>query len=80
MHRSEPPPQANGSQPFVSPPQRFLHTAARRGAAPAFYVRDDAGWVPTSWSAYLDEVRQAACALVSLGVKPGDSIAVIGYN
>ena len=80
MQRTEPPPQANGSQPFVSPPQRFLHTAAHRGNAPAYYVRDDAGWVPTSWNAYRDEVRQAARALVALGVKPGDVVGVLGYN
>ncbi len=80
MQRSDPPPQANGSQPFVSPPQRFLRTAARRGKAPAYYVRGDAGWAPTSWNDYGDEVRQAARALVALGVKPGDAVGVLGYN
>jgi len=80
MRRTEQPSQADASQPFVSPPERFLHTAARRGSAPAYYVRDDAGWAPTSWNTYRDEVRQAACALVALGVKPGDSVAVLGYN
>ena len=72
--------EPNGSQTFVSPPQRFLDTAARRGNAPAYYVRDDAGWEPTSWNAYRDEVRHAARALVALGVKPGDSVGVLGYN
>ena len=38
------------------------------------------GWAPTSWSAYPDEVRQAARALIALGLKPGDVIALIGYN
>ena len=80
MLRKEPSSQANGIQPFVSPPQRFLDTAARRGSAPAYYVRDEAGWIPTSWNSYRDEVRQAARALVGLGVKPGDSVAVLGYN
>jgi long-chain acyl-CoA synthetase len=70
----------NGSQAFVSPPQRFLNTAAQRGSAPAYYVRDDKGWVPTSWNAYRDEVRQAARALIALGVKEGDVVAVLGYN
>ena len=65
---------------FISPPQRFLSTAERRGAAAAYYVREDKGWTPTSWSTYRDEVRQAARALVALGVKPGDAIAVFGYN
>ncbi len=80
QQRKEQASEANGSQPFVSPPQRFLDTAARRGNAPAYYVRDDAGWTPTSWNSYRDEVRQAARALVALGVKPGNSVAVLGYN
>jgi len=43
-------------------------------------VRTEKGWVPTLWSTYRDEVRQAARALIALGVKPGDAIAVWGYN
>ena len=80
MGRLSQAPKANGSKPFMSPPQRFLETAARRGNAPAFYVREEKGWVPTSWKAYRDEVRQAARALIAMGVKPGDAVAVLGYN
>ncbi len=80
MLRKEPASEANESQPFISPPQRFLNTAARRGNAPAYYVREDAGWVPTPWNVYRDEVRQAARALVALGIKQGDTVAVLGYN
>ncbi len=72
MGRMEPP-IANGSKPFISPPQQFLLTADRRGAAPAYYVRGEEGWTPTSWAAYRNEVRQAARALVALGVKQGDA-------
>jgi long-chain acyl-CoA synthetase len=54
--------------------------AARRGGAPAYYVRGAAGWTPASWNEFRDEVRQAARALVALGVKPGDAVAVLGYN
>jgi long-chain acyl-CoA synthetase len=72
--------QLDGSQPFISPPRRFLLTAARRGSAPAYYVRDERGWTPTGWDAYCGEVRQAARALVALGVKEGEVIAVLGYN
>ncbi len=73
-------PAAGDGQPFISPPQRFLQTAARLGTTPAYYVREDKGWVPTSWNVYRDQVRQAARALVALGVKPGDAVAVMGYN
>jgi long-chain acyl-CoA synthetase len=65
---------------FVPAPRRFLETAAQRSSAPAYYVRMEKGWVPTLWSTYRDEVRQAARALIALGVKPGDAIAVWSYN
>lgn len=68
------------SEGFVPAPQRFLETAARRGAAAAYYVREEKGWVPTPWFAYRDEVRQAARALIALGVKRGDVVAVLAYN
>ena len=80
MERSKPPPHADGTPPFVSAPQRFLDTAARRGSAPAYYVRGATGWMPTSWASYRDEVRQAARALVALGLKPGEVVAILGYN
>lgn len=79
MERSKPPPHADET-PFVSAPQRFLDTAARRGSAPAYYARGAAGWVPASWTSYRDEVRQAARALVALGLKPGEVVAILGYN
>ncbi|MGO9547095.1 MAG: AMP-dependent synthetase/ligase [Rhodomicrobium sp.] len=72
--------RAERSRPFVPAPQRFLDTAARRGTAPAYYVREEKGWVSTPWNDYRDEVRQAARALVALGVKPGDAVAVLAYN
>ncbi|MFZ1110010.1 MAG: long-chain fatty acid--CoA ligase [Rhodomicrobium sp.] len=74
------PPGADRSKPFISAPRRFLQMAARRGEAPAYYVRGTEGWTPTSWAAFGEEVRQAARALVALGVKPGDAVAVLGYN
>src|SRR5258708_12369765 len=80
MGRPAPATQSNGSQPFISPPRRFLNTAARRGTAPAYYVHDEKGWVGTAWNVYRAEVRQAARALVALGVKDGDVVAVLGYN
>src|SRR5271165_5782848 len=80
MGRHEQAFQANRNQPFISPPRRFLDTAARRGNAAAYFVREEKAWTPTSWNAYRDEVRQAARALVALGVKQGDVVAVLGYN
>ncbi len=74
------PPTKIKLQPFVPPAQRFLETAKRLGAAPAYYVRDAQGWSATSWNDYSGEVRSAARALVALGVKPGDVVCIFGYN
>ena len=40
----------------------------------------DGGWVSTSWSEYWQAVRGLAMGLISLGVQPGDSVALIGNN
>src|SRR5215469_16176989 len=80
MGRITPAAQFKPGSSLVPAPRRFLETAARRGNLPAYYVRTEKGWVPTLWSTYRDEVRQAARALIALGVKPGDAIAVWGYN
>src|SRR5262249_21374465 len=80
MQRFTPEARIDQSPSFVPAPRRFLDTAARQGKAPAYYVRTEKSWVPTSWSVYRDEVRQAARALIALGVKPGDAIAVWSYN
>jgi long-chain acyl-CoA synthetase len=58
-----------------------LHENKRiRPNAPAFYLKTGDHWVPTSWREYTDEVRQAAKALTALGVEPGGSVAILGFN
>ncbi|TAK74391.1 MAG: long-chain fatty acid--CoA ligase [Aquabacterium sp.] len=65
---------------FVSTPERFLATAARLGPRAAHYTRTDAGWQATSWTDFAAEVKQAARALVALGVRSGDAVAILGFN
>jgi len=65
---------------FMSIPARFLATSTRQASAPAYFVRDAAGWQPTSWQDYAAQVRQAARALVALGVQPGDAVCILGFN
>ncbi|HIV71517.1 MAG TPA: AMP-dependent synthetase/ligase [Candidatus Aquabacterium excrementipullorum] len=65
---------------FVPAPTRLLQTAQRLGTHPAYLVRDAQGWQPTSWQDYAREVRQAARALLSLGVQPGQAVAILGFN
>ena len=73
-------PQASSDHPFVSIPERLLRTSERQRKHPAYYVRDAAGWQPTSWGKYAAQVRQAARALVALGVQPGDAVCILGFN
>lgn len=58
-----------------------LHEHGRqRPNAPAYYEKRNNVWVPTSWEEYLQQVRQAAKALVALGFQPGQNSAILGFN
>jgi long-chain acyl-CoA synthetase len=37
-------------------------------------------WQPISWQEYADGVRHVAAGLISLGVCPGDRVAILGEN
>lgn len=65
---------------FVPPPLVMLRTAERLGAQPAYAVRTPQGWQHTSWQAYGAEVRLAARALLALGVRPGQAVAILSFN
>lgn len=72
-------PSAGGGG-FVPTPARFLVTARERGTDPAYFTRNDAGWLATSWQDYAAQVQQAARALVALGVQPGQAVCILGFN
>ncbi len=58
-----------------------LHENGRiRPNAPAYYEKIGSAWVPTSWKEYTNQVRQAARALVALGVEPGQNVTILGFN
>jgi long-chain acyl-CoA synthetase len=61
-------------------PARLFAQAERRPNAPAYYVRGPQDWEPTSYRTYADEVRQAARALLALGVGPGHTSCILGFN
>ncbi len=61
-------------------PSRLFHSAKLRPYAPAYYVKRGDRWVATSWKAYAGQVRQAGKALMALGLKPGDKVAMLGFN
>ena len=75
-----PPTNPDPMQGFVPPPQVLFETARRLGAHPAYHVRSASAWQGTSWQDYGESVRQAARALLQLGVQRGDAVAILGFN
>jgi long-chain acyl-CoA synthetase len=61
-------------------PARFLRQAARRPTTPGYWARRAGRFEATSWADYATEVRRAARALVALGVEPGGTTAILGFN
>jgi long-chain acyl-CoA synthetase len=73
-------PRLGPDQLFPSTPARLLHQAETRGSEPAYCVHDGSGWTATSWSDYAADVKKAARALIALGVKPDETVAILGFN
>lgn len=71
---------AAGDAAGVLTPQALIATAGRIPERPAYFVRDDTGWQPTSWATLLARVQQAARALVAIGVQPGQAVCILGFN
>ncbi|WP_068315484.1 AMP-dependent synthetase/ligase [Polycladidibacter hongkongensis] len=65
---------------FLSIPHAFLRNTKKLADKPAYYVRGPQEWEPTTWSRYGAQVRQAARALIRLGVHQGDSLCILSYN
>src|SRR3954464_12025646 len=59
----------------------FFETAARRPERAAVRFRSSPGtWTSIRWSKYATGGRRVARALLSLGVKAGDRVAICGSN
>jgi long-chain acyl-CoA synthetase len=65
---------------FETIPHKILATGSQRASDDAYAVRHGGQWVPTSWSAYSDQVRAAARSLIALGVQPGSAVSILGTN
>ncbi len=59
-------------------PSRLM--SRRESDAPAYYVRAPDGWKETPWRTYVSEVRGAAKAMMALGVEPGGTVTILGFN
>ncbi|MGB8931976.1 MAG: long-chain fatty acid--CoA ligase [Anaeromyxobacteraceae bacterium] len=67
-----------GSPPARSLIALFEATAARRGEAPAMRHKKGGRWVDVSWAELARRARNVSDGLASLGVAPGDRVAIIG--
>ena len=61
-------------------PHRLLQQAQTRPNAIAYQAKVDGRWQPTTWRAFVDEVRLAARALIALGFPRGGKVAILGFN
>jgi long-chain acyl-CoA synthetase len=66
--------------PVDTVPARLFALAARNPGRPAYHVRVDGQWQPSTWGAYAEEVTAVAQALAGLGVQRGHSICILAFN
>ncbi|RMG93680.1 MAG: long-chain fatty acid--CoA ligase [Deltaproteobacteria bacterium] len=61
-------------------PHAFLAQGRSRPDRPGAFVRRDGPFRPIPWRTYAGDARRAAAALVALGHRPGDIVAILGFN
>ena len=61
-------------------PHRLLGQAQTRPTAIAYQTKVNGRWQPTTWRAFVDQVRLAARALIALGFPRGGKVAILGFN
>jgi long-chain acyl-CoA synthetase len=64
----------------VSFPDLFYNQVERLGDKVALRHKDYGIWNRVSWQDYGRRVREAAAALISFGIAPGDRVSVLGNN
>ncbi|MEO1268530.1 MAG: AMP-binding protein, partial [Myxococcota bacterium] len=61
-------------------PSRLIQQAHAQPNNAAYYVKSGRSWVPTSWRDFEAQIRQATKALLSLGLRPGQAVGLLGFN
>ena len=61
-------------------PQLLLHNARTRGGRTAMRHKDYGIWQSWTWAEQADAVRRLAAGFASLGIRPGERVAIIGHN
>ncbi len=74
-------PESSSAQTMTDTlPKVLLHNARAFARRPAIRLKDLGIWQTWTWEQALDEVRNFAVGLRSLGVRRGDTIAIVGDN
>ncbi|MBK6463756.1 MAG: AMP-binding protein [Myxococcales bacterium] len=58
----------------------FVSRVEKLGARAALKVKRGGRWVSTTWAGYYEASRKAARALMHLGMAPGESVCILGFN
>ena len=61
-------------------PHRLLYQATSNPSSIAYHAKLAGRWQPTTWHTFVDQVRTAARALISLGFPRGGKVAILGFN
>ncbi len=80
---TEPLTETPAAAPQVAPGRRTIPDLWRRGAArddsmPAYLVKEGEAWREVSWSDAAERVDALANGLLALGIRKGDTIAILG--
>jgi long-chain acyl-CoA synthetase len=66
--------------PDLTIPKLFVRKAREYGQRVAIREKEFGIWRPTTWAAYLENVRLFSLGLVALGLRKDDKVAMIGDN
>ena len=72
--------QAALADAAITVPQLLRQRAAMHGDALALREKEYGIWNPYSWHHYHETARAVALGMLSLGIKPGDRVAIAGEN
>lgn len=61
-------------------PARFMAQAAQNPNQPAYHFKRGDVWQARTWGQYVAEVRTAAKAMMALGLEPGGTVSILGFN
>jgi long-chain acyl-CoA synthetase len=70
-------PRADDVSSYNSIPAMFFERARNAGDAPRYMVKRGAGYEFVTWPDCARRVREIACALVDMGLMPGDHVAIL---